>query len=274
MRIYEFNEASGKPLVHLAYANGFLPQTYRRALQPLFDDYRVVSSHLRPMWGDVQPESLRSWSQMGDDLLNALDSITDQPVIGIGHSVGAIMTLYASLKCPERFSRLILIDPTLLPRSILRLIRLMRLVGQGDRMPLVQGALRRRREWDSLDVATASLRKKPLFARWPDDVFQSYMDSMIAPASDGMARLLYSPEWEAQIYRTVDTSVWKLPGQIKHRALILRGELTDTFTEASAATFHKLNPGIEIVTVKGAGHLVPQEQPEQVGKLIVDFLKH
>ena len=49
MKIYEFNNAPDKPLVNLAYANGFLPQTYTRALKPLFADYRVVSIHARPI---------------------------------------------------------------------------------------------------------------------------------------------------------------------------------------------------------------------------------
>src|SRR5215467_9145840 len=98
MKIYEFNSAPGRPLVNLAYANGFLPQTYTRALQPLFADYRVVSIHARPMWGDCPPETFHHWSQFGDDLLEGLDSLTDQPVIGIGHSMGGLSTLYAAAK--------------------------------------------------------------------------------------------------------------------------------------------------------------------------------
>ncbi len=272
MKIYEFNHAPGKPLVNLAYANGFLPQTYTRALQPLFDDYHVVSTQNRAMWDTRPPESLKSWRELGDDLLTLLDTLTDQPVIGIGHSFGGIATLYATIKCPERFSRLILIDPTLLPSRTLWMVRVARWLGWEDRFPLVQGALRRRRTWDSVDAAYQSFRPKPFFARWPDDVLRAYAESISAPDPSGGVRLVYAPEWEAQFYRKIATDVWQLSQQIAQPTLVIRGELTDTFTAASAEKFQRLNPRARIVTVQGAGHLIPQEQPEQVGKLIADFV--
>src|SRR3954469_17006265 len=119
MKLYEFNAGSDRLLVNLAYANGFLPQTYTRALQPLFDHYNVISAHARPMWDDCPPESLKSWSQLGDDLLQALERLTDRPVVGIGHSFGGVVTLYAALKQPERFSHLVVIDPVMLPPRLL-----------------------------------------------------------------------------------------------------------------------------------------------------------
>ncbi len=273
-RIHEFNAAPGRPLVNLAYANGFLPETYAFALQPLFADYRVVSTHVRAMWGDCRPESLTHWSQLGDDLLDLLGSLADQPVVGIGHSFGGIATLYAALKRPERFSRLILIDPTLLPPRYLLPIRLVRLLGRDHLLPLVQGALRRRREWESVEAAFESFRKKALFRRWTDIVLRAYTESITAPVGNGNSavHLIYPPEWESRIYQTVDTGVWRLPGRVHLPMLVIRGEHTDTFVEPSAALFARLNPGARIVTVKGVGHLVPQEAPEQVGRLIRKFL--
>src|SRR5260221_7697252 len=117
-KLYDFNleNALDKPLVNLAYANGFPPQIYQAALEPLLNDYHVISLHARPLWGDSAPapESLTSWEQLGDDLLAALEEFTDQPVIGIGHSVGGVATMIAAVKRPDRFSRLVLIEPTLL----------------------------------------------------------------------------------------------------------------------------------------------------------------
>ena len=53
--LYEFPSTAqaDAPLVNLAYANGFLPETYQAALSPLFDGFRVVSTHMRPMWQPV-----------------------------------------------------------------------------------------------------------------------------------------------------------------------------------------------------------------------------
>lgn len=272
-KVYEFNGAVSKPLVNLAYANGFLPQTYIPSLSPLFDQYRVISAHARPMWDDCPPESLKSWRQLGDDLLAILDTIADQPLIGIGHSVGSIATLYAFIKRPDRFRALILIDPTLLLPSYLLALRIGRLFRQEGRIPLVRGALNRRRSWSSNEEAYTYFRSKSLFKRCSDEMVRLYTESITAPDPKGGVSLVYLPEWEAQIYRTVATDVWRLPGQVKVPTLIIRGALTDVFVESSASRFKRLKPQAQIVTVAQTGHLVAQEQPLQTGQLIAGFLK-
>ena len=276
MKIYEFNNAPGKPLINLAYANGFLPQTYTRALKPLFADYRVVSIHARPMWDDCPPDSFHNWTQFGDDLLEGLDSLTDKPVIGIGHSMGGLATMYAAVKRPGRFSKIILLDPTFSPPPYLWIAGLIRAVGLGHRLPLVQGALRRRREWESVEAAYASFRKKALFSRFPDDVLRAYAESITTPSTNGNGkggvRLAYSPEWESRIYQTIPTDVWRLPGKINVPILIIRGELTDVFVGGSVAAFRRANPGAQITTLAGVGHFVPQESPEQTGQAIAEFV--
>src|SRR5215470_8228519 len=115
MDLFEFNHAPSKPVVNLAVANGFPPETYAAALQPLFDRFHVVSVVVRPLRGDCPPESIQRWSQFGDDILEGLAGLTDQPVMAVGHSFGGIATMYAAVKNPKRFSRIVLLDPTLLP---------------------------------------------------------------------------------------------------------------------------------------------------------------
>src|SRR5260370_39700097 len=79
MKLHEFNQAPGKPIVNLAYANGFPPETYKFMLEPLFDRYRVVSIQERPLWGDRAPESIQQWSQLADDLLAGGQGPTQHP---------------------------------------------------------------------------------------------------------------------------------------------------------------------------------------------------
>jgi pimeloyl-ACP methyl ester carboxylesterase len=90
---------------------------------------------------------------------------------------------------------------------------------------------------------------------------------------DKGTHLIYPPEWEAEIFRTVPTDVWRLPKHLRTPTLILRGELTDVFVKVSAERFKRLNPKPEIVTVTGAGHLIPQEKPEVVGAALQDFVR-
>lgn len=269
---YEFNTLPSAPLVNVACANGFMPQTYTRAMQPLFDQYHVVSVPMRPLWEGCAPETLHNWHQLGDDLLQELGELTDEPVIGIGHSVGAIATMYAAVAHPKRFSHVILLDPTLLPRLYLRGVRLLRLFGREARIPLVQQALRRGRAWPSVDAAYTYFRGKRLFTRWSDEQVRTYAESITTPDGAGGVKLIFEPEWEAQIYKTVATDVWRYPAQLEPPTLVIRGQLTDVFVEASAAWFGRMNPRARIISIAGAGHLVAQEQPEAVGRAIQQFL--
>src|SRR5262249_50169668 len=157
---------------------------------PLFDDFHVISIHARPLWGDCPPESLTNWEQLGDDLLKGLEEYTDQPVIGIGHSVGGVATIYAALKRPDRFRRLVLIEPTLLAPHRLLALRLLNLGKKESRHALIEGALRRRRSWDSTDDAYQYFKGKRLFARWPDAIIRTYAESMTTPGEDGKVYLM------------------------------------------------------------------------------------
>jgi pimeloyl-ACP methyl ester carboxylesterase len=272
MKHHDFNQRADLPLVNLAYANGFPPETYTEALQPLFERYHVVSLHARPLWGDCPPESLTNWAQFGDDLLAGLDALTTEPVIGIGHSFGAIATLYGAAKRTERFSRLVLLDPTLLSPPIVAIIHVLRLLGRETRFRLAEGALRRRRTWESTEAAYKYFRGRRLFARWPDRVLRSYTESIAAPGDDGQVHLNYSPEWEARIYNTIATDVWGLLRRVRQPMLVIRGAESEPFTPLSLLTFRLLKPSVPIITLEGVGHLLPHEKPEVVGKLIAEFL--
>jgi pimeloyl-ACP methyl ester carboxylesterase len=273
-KLYEFNPTAEKlPIMALSCANGFTPQAYERSLQPLFSTHRVVCAQMRPLWGDEAPSSLHNWRQLGDDLLDTLATVTDQPVIGVGHSVGGVATVYAALKNPSRFSHIILIDPTFLRHPLLWGIRMFRLFGQMHRLPLVQGAQRRRRYWESKAAAHAHLSKRALFKDWQPDVMDAFIDSVMVDAPEGKGvTLAYSPEWEAQIFKTVASDVWQLPQQITIPTLVIRGELTDVFTEVSARLFAERAPRARIEMVRGVAHMVPQEAPDEVGRLITNFL--
>jgi pimeloyl-ACP methyl ester carboxylesterase len=97
---------------------------------------------------------------------------------------------------------------------------------------------------------------------------------MTAPSPEGGVSLIYTPEWEAQIYRTIPTDVWAFAAKVQKPLLVIRGENSNTFTRDSEKSFRKVNPRALFEVVGGAGHLVAQEKPEEVGKLISDFLKN
>jgi pimeloyl-ACP methyl ester carboxylesterase len=270
---FAFNPASdAQTVINLACANGFTPQTYTPALAPLFERYRVLSAPNRQLWPDAPPSSLTNWHQLGDDLLAQLDAITDQPVIGIGHSVGGVAMMYAAIKRPQRFSKLILIEPTMIsPRYILWILSAMRLVGMEGRVRIVQGALKRRREWPSKDEAFNLLSAKPLFKYWEPAAMRAYIETGLRPAANGV-ELVISPEWDAQIFKTLATDVWSLPQRLTVPTMVIHGGKTNIFTPLSARLFQQRKRDARMELISDAGHMVPQEQPAAVTALLHSFL--
>jgi pimeloyl-ACP methyl ester carboxylesterase len=272
--LYEFG-GSGTVL-HMAVANGFPPQTYAPLLQPLTSGYRVLSLPPRPLWTDPPPpRSIRSWHTLADDLLAGLRQYNLTDVIAVGHSFGGVASLVAATKEPSRFRGLILLDPTIFTPFRLRVIALMKALGLGRRMPLVQGALRRRAHFASIDEAYAYWRRKRLFDRWSDQAVRLYAASMTRPADDGSGvELTWSPEWEAHYYSTIMTDTWryvrKLPKTLP--LLVVRGSETETFLPPAAAQLRRLLPHMAYGEISGHGHLFPQSAPDETRAVIESWL--
>jgi pimeloyl-ACP methyl ester carboxylesterase len=272
--LYDFG-GSG-PVMHLALANGFPPLTYAPLMQPFTDRYHVVSLPPRPLWNQPpETSSAPTWETLGSDLLAGFDAYSLDPIIGVGHSFGSIATIKAAIAQPQRFRALVLLDPTMLAPAIMQMINDARAIGQDHRMPMVEGALRRRSRFASRDEAFAYWREKPLFSDWSDDALWLYVDSLTRPAADGEGlELSWSAEWEAHYYRTIDTTIWDELARISPAlpVLAIRGTTTNTFTADSADAFRIALPQADLIEIEGHGHLFPHSAPTQTRTLMQEWL--
>ena len=243
--------------------------------------------HLRPLWKDSRPEELRSWHPLSDDLLQFLASSAPAAplsasasqatarVIGVGHSIGAIVTLRAALRDPGKFHALVLIDPVLFVPSFMLLWKMMILLGLADRLhPLIPGARKRRRTFDNLEKVYRSYRNREVFRYMGAENLRIYIEGMTQPTSDGKYELVYSPDWEAQIYRTgmQDFDIWRELPNLKVPTLFIRGAETDTFLEPAARLVKRKQPKAWVETLDKSTHLVPLERPQEVFDSMQAFL--
>jgi len=258
------------------HANGYPPECYQPLFKKLSDDYRILAMRQRPLWPGSNPEELNTWQPLTDDFLNFLDEHQAEASIVVGHSVGGIVALRAALIHPERIRRLVLIDPVLFPPYIIWFWKVIRALGLGYQVhPLVRNSRHRRREFDDLDRLFHGFRRKPVFHFMGDEELRSYVEGIACKEARGF-KLCYSVDWEMRIYITSvssDMDIWRgLPG-LKIPLLIIRGEETDTFWNSTARLVQKKDPSTRIVTVPGATHLVPLEQPGEVSYAIKRFFQ-
>lgn len=260
------------PIIHLAHANGFPPAAYRPLAQALTDRFHVLALPARPLWPGSHPQSAPTWHPLTDDLLHGLEGLGDDPVIGVGHSLGGVLTLWAAVRHPERFRAVVLMDPVILPPAWLTVVRLLRLLGVERRLPLVRRALRRRRTWPSRQTCFEEYRGKPFFVRWPEESLRAYVEAGTEERGDGSVELVYPPEWEAHIFATTPTDIWRAVPRLRVPALFLRGAHSDTFRPASQVRVQRCLPQAHCVTIGDAGHMLPFEQPARTARAIRDFL--
>jgi len=264
-------------VIHLAHANGFPPGAYEPLVAALRPNYHLIGLAARPLWPGSRPESAPTWQPMASDLIEALDrsarnGVISPPMIGVGHSLGGVLTLWAAIRRPDLFRAVILIDPVIFPPNRLRLLWLLRLVGLHRRLPLVRATLRRRRTWPSRLACREHLASKPFFAGWPLVSLDAYVNSGTQERSDGQVELIYPPEWEAHIFATTPTDIWRYVPQLRTPVLAIRGERSPTFPAESMARLARLLPHAHTVTIPDSDHMVPLERPMETAAAIHDFV--
>jgi pimeloyl-ACP methyl ester carboxylesterase len=261
------------PVIHLAHANGFPPQTYSQLAAALTGRYHVIGLPSRPLWPGSRPESAPTWQSLAEDLIEGLESLGLGDIAGVGHSLGGVLTLWVAIQRPDLLRGVVLIDPVILPPSTLWGLRLLRALGLHTRQPLVQGALRRRQIWPDRQACYDQYKGKALFASWTDKSLRDYVEFGTRLRADGQFELVYPPAWEAHIFATMPADIWHDVPRLRTPALVIRGEGSHTFLPAAQARMRRLLPHASFVVIPGAGHLVPMEQPAEVGGKIRAFLE-
>ena len=296
MKIPYFDlDGDGLPL-HFLHANGYPPNCYKPLLELLQTQYHVFGMYLRPLWKDAKPEEIQNWYPLSDDLLRFLsdhtsgfdtsekgtrstlrraqDNAQPTPVIGVGHSIGAMVTLRAALRDPSQFRALVLIDPVLFVPGFMLRWHIIRMLGLAERLhPLIRGAKKRRRTFDDLETLYRGYRNREVFRYMSDENLSTFIEGMTHQTGNGY-ELVYSPEWEAQVYRTGmhDFDIWRDLPKLEVPTLFIRGTETDTFFEESAKLVKRTQPKVRVEALEKSTHILPLERPQEVFEIMQSFL--
>ncbi|WP_224362135.1 alpha/beta fold hydrolase [Hyalangium versicolor] len=260
------------PELHLAHANGFPPGSYRRLIELLKPRYHVFTLRSRSLVPGSDPLEMRTWDDMADDLAQALRAHGLEGVIGVGHSMGGVATLLASVNEPKLFRAVVAMDPVLLTGSRLMLLGLLSLLGLRSQVPPASLARRRREAWNSREEAAASYRKKPLFQRFDPASFQDYIAHGLTESPGGGFRLTIPTAWEARIFETSPRDAWRQLRSVSVPTLVIRGGDTTTLTPEALDRVRRTIPGVRAEELPGTTHLFPLEQPEACARTLLSFL--
>jgi pimeloyl-ACP methyl ester carboxylesterase len=260
---------------HFLHGNGFCAGTYTPFLKYLLDTLHIIASDVRGHGASTHPSGKRigHWRVFAEDLHAMIVRTAQPPVIGMGHSLGAVTTYIAAAMYPDLFAALILIDPVLPPRRQLFLMALLRRLGLQSRYPLAKKTRQRRSRFKNKQSALKRFAAgHGIFKTWSKDFVEAYLECGLLEKDAETAVLRCDPELEAQIFESVPVDVWSYAPKIRCPVLILRGEHSDTLPAESARRLARIDPHFHTRTVPGTGHFLTMEKPEACAGIILDYV--
>jgi pimeloyl-ACP methyl ester carboxylesterase len=241
------------------HANGFNARTYRTILAPLASDLRILALDLRGHGRTRAPaaaEGRNTWLDLGQDLDVFLETLDLKAVLLAGHSMGGTLSLFAAADLPDRVRALALFDPVVLPPE--------RSAGAPTTSPMVHGASRRRRHFDSRDAAVQSYRGRGAFTTWTEPMLVDYVEDGFKDLADGAVELACAPEWEVSNYLAQAHDPWEAFARSRCPITILRAETASTCNVDSRIDQLTADGRISIETIPGTTHFLPMERPDLV----------
>lgn len=266
------------PIVHLLHGNGFCGLSLFSLADELPKNWNILITDMPghglslsgvsefPVWSDIADKLARFVTKVIGS--NGRSSI--QPVVGIGHSMGGVMTAMMAHRHPALFDRLILLDPVLFPSNLIRLQRFLKWSRMWPLNPLVRQARRRRTRWPDRIQAAAYFRTRRLYARWDQRSLDGYVEFGLKPGGDGV-ELACAAEWEARIFASAPDGMWQSVKGLQMPVQILLAEGEFFFIEAGVNRAVKINPVISAEHF-GGSHCFPMEAPVKVADRIVSLV--
>ena len=256
---------------YLAPANGFPPEAYQPFAAALAPQLRVLGYRPRPLWPEGGPPDGQTWRDLAADMLADLERVADGPVIGAGHSLGGIMTLYCAVQRPDLFRGVALLEPTIMSRQLMPLIWAARRLGLEDRSPIARGAARRRERFASVDEARARYQSRSIFADFTPAALEGYLEGGLRPDPDGGVQLAWPRAWEAHIFAQVPVDTWDALRRLRVPLLIVRASRSDTLLPGPWAELKRRLPHARLVELAGS-HMLPMERPELLAETVLEWI--
>lgn len=262
----------GSQLV-FAHANGFPPAAYRMLLEELSCQFRVTAFAALPLWRGSDPTEIASWDDLAGDLHRAMTERGFRQVVGVGHSLGGVLSIMAAAEDPSLFGALALVDPVIFSGLHRLFWGSLKNLGFSHRLPLIRGARRRRDRFPSLEAVRSAYAGKSVFSTWDQDVLEDYVQAAFKDAGDGEVVLRYSKAWEARIFELTPASVWSVLCRVQVPILVIRGASSDTFRPGAASKIRRKLANATVLELSDTTHFLPMERPARVAKMIGEWYR-
>lgn len=253
----------GVPLL-MTHGNGLNAGMWATVVPHLTDSFRCWGLDFRghgasrPQHDGMSVER----SRFTDEVLAAVNALGGEPMLAVGHSLGAASLLHAELGQPGTYRGLYLYEPVLVP--------------EGFPMPdsdheLVVASRRRRIRFATVDEAYERFVSKPPFSRCEPEAVRAYVEIGTYPSGDDAVRLSCSGDTEARIYESGVPMDFDLFRSVSCPTVIARGDAPAQWNEIPPRVAQPIAEALgnaRLETFGELSHFGPMENGELVAKAI------
>jgi lipase len=268
----------GAPTLLLAHATGFHARVWDQVIAALpapWRDAHIVALDARGH-GRSAKQAPYDWRTCGEDLVAAIDVLELDEIRAVGHSFGGHLLVLAAAARPERFERLVLIDPVIPPPPAAPR-------ADGPMFdPQSHPVARRRNVWDSWQQMFAHFEGRSPYDLWHREVLADYCRYGLIPSGDGTGLVLACPPLvEATFYSHspfTSSHVHGLLDAVRQPVLVVRAQRrTDGVREQMDFANSPTWPALALALPHGTDlylpqltHFIPMQDPALTARLIAD----
>ena len=264
----------GRDSFLFVHATGFHARCWDRTVQHL-RDHHVVTIDMR---GHGRSDNVGpySWDVFGQDVTDFVRALDLHRIVATGHSMGGHSVCQAAAYEPQRFSRLLLVDPVILPPESYTQTDLQRTwLDKVDEHPV----RRRRNRFESIEAMIENYVGRGSFSHWQADVLSDYCEFGSVPDENGVV-LACPPEVEAAIYGgSAGTDISGLFEKIEIPVTVLRArkrqDAEGVLDFSGSPTWDELALHFEKgrdVSLPQLTHFIPMQDPALMAKFVLDLI--
>ena len=246
-----------KHTIHFAHANGFPSSCYRKMFSYILDEFDL--NYIDTIGHQTHYPVTDNWDYLTKELIENIERSHDNPVIGVGHSLGGVLNYLAASQRPDLFKAIVMLDSPVygyFKSSMIRLFKQLKLI---DYITPGKRTKNRRNVWQNKQELYQYLKTKALFKYFDEDCLNDYIEYGMQHNDDAVY-LKFDSDIEYAIYRTIPHHLAKINKRVTVPKGLVYGEYASVL-KPSDVNFMQNSLHFRVMSSKGS-HLFPFEYPE------------